>query len=662
MTQQIDIQNDTETVIVQQEEKLTFLKQKVYLLSQRYEARRTQAEMCAKLIDAIFKKDNFMYIYSLVNEVNSWLDNFMHMVEKNNRFTIKYQMIDVYKRDNMFKTNKVKKTDMLKTTTRKKLDVIILYIENIMEAEIILKSWTKNHGSHNDEDYIFFITKESSKSYSEKIMRRMWEYFSIFNVFIVDIGDMSHNFNATVMFTAHNPYSERAKFEGDILDETNIEEKCTEIVKFIKMRVHNLQGYPLRVTISDYTGLSGPIWDKEKKLIGFGGVEGKVVAEYAKIMNYTPIYVLPKEKNANPSSVSAKSDLVEVDGINADLYGNYRIVLYDTDMKVKFLQSLEQTRIVIVVPTSSPKSKTIGTILEVLNFSSRIVAIAFLLFIVTLWTLIRVKKSKGKVGIWSNLIIVLMNCTRIVHFSAIIMPRSAQEKAIYIILALWVFFIGNSFTAKIVSSLATTTTEHVNTYEDLIDTDLMIGSMVSTQDALIKGFENVTNADVVARNELYKRQFLISSPGDTILNVAYNRTCAIICPDYVSRAYTNEFYSKIDGRDLLYEMEEAVSTLYCAQMVPKTSPLAAAFEYAQDMFYQAGLMKYWAGMEDHRLMIRKMHRPNGPSTTYRELNLGNLSFTFTVWILMLTASFIVLLIEILVSEAIDDKYISKYTK
>lgn len=540
---------------------------------------------------------------------------------------------------------------------RKKLDVILLYIENILEGESILKMWTKYFGSHEGDDYVLIITKESSKSYADRFLRRMWKYFKLFNIFIIDINEFkTQKVSTKVQFYLHNPYKKSGEnFQEYEFDEADIDEKSKLISDDIKLRVMDLNEYPLKITISNFTGLTGPILDSNDKIIGFQGKVGSVVTEYSKVMNFTPVYRTHKKVETNDLNELEKSatskNLLEYSDNETDLYGNYRIVTYDPTSNVRFLKSLQQVRIVIVVPSAIPEYKSIGTPLETLDQWGKLFACIFLILIVILWTIVKMKNSARYCTVWNNFMIVLMNCIRITHFSAIRMPDSKWEKLMFIVLTVWIFFIGNSFTGTIVTRLAVANTEEINTLKDLVETDYMIANMNSTERVLIRGLSNMDSVEAEVRKKLYDRQYIIHDPSGLWEDSAYTRTFAVICPEYVSRSVVEQYYDKKDGRDLLHQMKETVSMMYSAQVIPKSSPLGESFENVQSIFFQAGFLKYWQEKEDYQLMIKKMHRDVKSESGHKKLKFANLQTTFYVWGLMLVMATIVFLIELLISEA-----------
>lgn len=553
----------------------------------------------------------------------------------------------------------IKERPKEKPMARKKLDIILLYIENILEGENILKMWTKQFGSHEGDDYVLIVTKESSKSYADKFLRRMWQYLKLFNIFIIDINEFKHEkIQSQVQFYLHNPYRKTGEnFQEYEFNETDIDEKSQLIFKDILLRVMDLNEYPLNVMIHDFTGLTGPILDKNNKTISFKGKVGKVVKEYAQVMNFTPVYVTPKKQeiNENPLETTPTSSLDYSD--NIDLYGNYRIVLYDPTSNVRYLKTLQQVRVVVVVPSAIPECRSIGTPLEALDRWGRVFALSFVSLLTILWTIVRTKISSKCCSVWNNFVIVLMNCIRITHFSTIKMPDSRWEKFIFIILTVWIFFIGNSFTGTIVTRLAVTNSQETNTLKELAETDFMIANMNSTQRVLVRGLSTMNSEEAEIRKKLFNRQFIVSDPAGIWEKSALTRTFAVICPEYISRSIVQQYYDKKDGRDLFHEMKETVSMMYSAQVIPKSSPLAKSFEYVQDIFFQAGFLKYWQEEEDYQIIIKKMHRVIESDSGQRKLNLENLQTTFTLWALMLAAATIVFLLELLISEASSDNSI-----
>lgn len=86
--------NDFDKTTLETENYVNLITERRLTTNLRLTVRKIQAEICSKLVSVIFKKFDFMYIYSIKEEDNTWLDFYMKAIQNKDRFTIKYSTID----------------------------------------------------------------------------------------------------------------------------------------------------------------------------------------------------------------------------------------------------------------------------------------------------------------------------------------------------------------------------------------------------------------------------------------------------------------------------------------------------------------------------------------------------------------------------------------
>lgn len=88
--------NDLEVTISETKRHSSLIEERRIYADLKTATRASQAEICSKLVSVIFKKFDFMYIYSVKEEDNTWLEMYMKAIENKDRFTIKYSTIQRY--------------------------------------------------------------------------------------------------------------------------------------------------------------------------------------------------------------------------------------------------------------------------------------------------------------------------------------------------------------------------------------------------------------------------------------------------------------------------------------------------------------------------------------------------------------------------------------
>lgn len=559
----------------------------------------------------------------------------------------------------LFHPGKSIKTDVLNCRiSTNALDIkrkgnVIIYAENLNDAWNVLKI-VRTVFPNQDGTDSFLVTTPPNHDTSESatFLQKAWKQLFYFNVFI---AYMSLDNSAALLYVAvDNPYfmsteQSESSLRNFLFTGESSKTNWTILISYIDDRTKDLHGFPVKIVMQNFTGLSEATTDASGRLT-FVGSEGDIVNEYVKFLNFTPIYSYPRDGiiyGGFMDNGSLTGGIRDVEDGIVEMFGNRRKLTGDAFNTSKFLRTVYQTSLVILLPKGLPQVNVIGTLFSVLDANVSIISLSFIVFIILSWTIVKINRAKvcTRTTITEALMQVIMDCICLMNNTSFQLPKCFSENIFYVSLTVWSMLITNIYIGTITTRLAVRESTEIETLEQLKDSGLMIGCMKDSCRDMDGGISD--GGELTVRQILAQRLFLIYNPlvQNIPHRIAYDRDTCTICPLDVADSLVVDIVSA-DGKELLHVMREPVNTMYSSQLVRSGWPLLGRLEKIHDHLTEAGLLDFWEKRKKYEFTLKRIDRSYQDTSTHLALILTNFRFIFILWGVLLLASIITFILEL----------------
>lgn len=528
------------------------------------------------------------------------------------------------------------------------------------DAWNILKFVKTVFPNHDGTDSFLVITPPNHEISESAIFLQMaWKQLFYFNVLLADMSlDIS---SVLLCISVDNPYfmstdKSESSLRTFLFTDKSFKTNWTILISYIDDRTKDLHGFPVKIVMQNFTGLSEATTDASGR-ITFVGSEGDIVNEYVKFLNFTPIYSYPRDGiiyggfTNNGSLTGGMRDVEE--GI-VDMFGNRRKLTGDVFNTSKFLRTVYQTSLVIVLPKGLPQVNVIGTLFSVLDANVSIISLAFIVFIILSWTTVKIKRMQTlqlrgmvctRTTITDALMQVIMDCICLMNNVSFKLPKYFSENIFYVSLSVWAMAITNIYIGTIMTRLAVRESAEIETLEQLKESGLKIGCMKDSCREMDAGISN--EGELTVRQILAQRLFLIYNPlvQNIPHRIAFDRDTCTICPLDVADSLVVDTVSP-DGRELLHVMKEPVNTMYSSQLVRSGWPLVGRLEEIHDRLTEAGLLEYWEERKKFDFTLKRIDRSYQDTSMNLALILTNFRFIFILWGVLVLTSICIFILEL----------------
>lgn len=401
----------------------------------------------------------------------------------------------------------------------------------------------------------------------------------------------------------------------------------------------NLWAYPLKVsmfhrmpTASKYLPNNLPnLWVyKESQQVGYGGLEGFMLTEVAKYLNFTPLVSEPpdgKRYGSISRNGSITGSLGRVIRRNVSIAMNgYFIKDYGTDM-IEFTTPFNTDNVCVVVP----KAERIPQWLSMFKCFSKDVwcFVGGTLIILTFLWLLIVKLDEGSpVAAFLDVFLILVSAPLKIYFGK-------QHRIFLVSCLIFNLVITNIFQGTLVIYSTVSYFPDIDNLEDLDNSGLKVLTTLNIFD--------YAESEVLNK---FKRKILYYG-GSNINRTAYKRDVSVIERKQDAKFLINTIFLGQDGRPLLHITKFCPITYSVSFIVPKGCPFLDTFNRVIVRFVEGGFTKKWYNDMTYTIALEK-RMSTGREVKQKSFSLEDMKVLFYMWAIGLLLSTVAFLTELLI--------------
>lgn len=487
---------------------------------------------------------------------------------------------------------------------------------------------------------IVMLRKSISLNETQYLFEKAWNELKILNLMLINI-------EAEKTFV-YNPF----KQETNVINITNV---TFNFAKFVKNRLENVYGYPLRVNVFDCILLCRVIYNKKYELTC-----SEMLNALKRMVNFTLEYIEPNDATTfgfvSPNKTFMGS-LGEIEYDRVDLAADLRIIAnFDDATNIYFLKPLGEVSYCFVVPNNFYP-------LQFQVFPHRFVDLyTFILFVISLSFLILTNFTMDKLAERESAIILdhkqslvkVVLCFFSLYCNVSITKTPTRLYARILIGCFLVFniIIANSYQGSIITQLnRMSSAGNIMTIEKLLESGLII-RVPSGPDKYIRDFQTFPLNST--QRQLFDKKIITDTMSEPqIKYAAYKREAAIMCPNHYIHDYKTKFLSNTTGESLINYVPQCVYSYYMSVMVSKSSPFIKRFNQIIQIIIEAGLIRYQysKGMSELQLQYIKLAKDDLVfEVQVRLLGMKEMSTLFAFYVIWLCFTFVVFVLEIVISK------------
>lgn len=454
---------------------------------------------------------------------------------------------------------------------------------------------------------------------------------------------------------AYNPYAaiKEDEFLSISFSIFNVEEGLQQMKDFIRLRLQNLQGFNLPVSIFEYPMLSKSEYDDQGKFTHFSYIEGDILQTLAKIMNFNPKYLKTSAGNTHGYQLENGTfigDLAEVEYGRAELVANTRFIsdAYNTSSSV-FLKPIDMLKLQFIIPNRETKKFIILSVYSVFDNLSIILSLTVMAIfpIVHLFISYFEQRMRSKNVETVSLARSSLYTFAVVHNVSMNQPKLFSTRLIVSMILFYNIIMVSLYQSSILKNLNTNQEiGKIKIIEQLVDEGYQI-KMPGYISALFKSrgkdkvswMMKVTGQDKSMVTTMSYNLTEIIKPGQKI---------AFLWSGQYQGNYLDRFFDIRTGKNSFESVPDVPFEFYISLMAPKTSPFIERFNNILSRYVEGGLAirnVKLAEIDNDKIMIDRIKRGNLPKIT-KSITMNDISNVFELFCFMISASLILLVLEI----------------
>ncbi|KAI5745657.1 hypothetical protein M8J76_013165 [Diaphorina citri] len=411
------------------------------------------------------------------------------------------------------------------------------------------------------------------------------------------------------------------------------------INRFIRNRIKNLYGYPMKVVMfavkqkaikmkdGTFTGKKDEGWN-------FTGTDGLLLQLISNHMNFTPIITEPPDGNRygwrSPDGnftgmlgelINSRAEM----GFNSIFIKNY----HTTD--IAFTTAFDVDDVCLVVPKSDLKPEWQGIFLAFDETTWLLIVLTYFVCVIV-WYYIKSVIYDS----FDHALLVLNVFQAFILAPLHQVPKYYSEKMIFLSILLFTLVISNSFQGSLVRLLTHPIYEpDINSLADLDESGLPIRS---TANNLRETFETYDNGNVIYRNLFNKFVFTPDKSENILTRISYRRDAAgIVRKNIATQAMKN--YIK-DDKVLLHIVPECPISYNLALMFKKQSLYIHVINDIILLLVQSGILNsYYITNTTSIIHVYNQHKH------HQIFTINNVYIAFIILMLGYTLALMVFLFE-----------------
>lgn len=306
--------------------------------------------------------------------------------------------------------------------------------------------------------------------------------------------------------------------------------------------------------------------------------DGELISIFAKLMNFKPEFILPKDnltfgyQLANGSFVG---NLAETEGNRVDILGNTRMIEnYNTSNSI-FLNPTKEQVFIFYIPKPEVKLMISITLFSLLDLETKIFVLILLSVFPVVYFLTHNYESNlegvKKVTVVESLMFTFAwQCNEALKLP----PPLFGTRIIFLAIMIYSTIFSSIFQSSIIKSLNSgVSTGDINTIQELIDANF---SLVASDEFKPK----------LMKMKRYEGLVILNSTS----SIGNNKKVAFLQSRPIAVNYLNEL--KSSGQDKFKIIPQKVMEYYISFMVPKSSPFQDRFNQIIRRSVESGIVSY----------------------------------------------------------------------
>ena len=497
---------------------------------------------------------------------------------------------------------------------------------------------------------------------SKEIIQNAYDKFKMLNVatisHVLEFED-EKLVGVTIVFCLYNPFSgskeeRNPEFQCWDITSDNVQQFFTEMQDFLRMRVKNLQGYPLKISIFEHEMVSLPINDEEGELVSFTYPDGEITSALARCMNFTPVY--EQLFDGGPKYGFQDSDgtflgsLGELEYGKVDLAANARLIAnYNTSESV-FLQPITMMKLFFVVQKRVVNKNLMVAMFTELDFYSKILSIILVVLfpLSFIWIHNFEKKIQGKKA-HVDVVKSILDIHGIVNGISVNHPSTTASRIVFTTIFFWTIMSSSVYQGVIVKDLnSDRNIGRIRKIDTLLQQNFKIGMAPSLTYAFqSEGDDKVSRA----LNKMTRNFGDVALPPESATYVLLeNDKFAYLWSDLFAGSYLNRYYDETTGENSFEVVPESAFQFYIAMMAPKSSPFIESMNEVINIYVQSGLFQHDTQQpqnDNDKIWIYRVINDLVPKEKSKSLTIADLQNVFKLYLGLIVLSFFVFFIEAL---------------
>lgn len=512
--------------------------------------------------------------------------------------------------------------------------------------------------SHNPRARLMIILVGNSSTLQEyenakQILEKAFHEFKMVNVavmLVIDEHEDGKYLGTKISVAMYNPFSgsenaRKPEFIHLIFNFSNVVEQIQRMKQFIDLRVKNLHGYPLRISIFRYPMISMPVM-ANGKVVRFSFVDGETITLMSKYLNFTPTYKTPKKNDfkygIQKPNGTFDGSLGDVEYGLADLAANPKLIANYSTTKSVFLQPLTTTTLAFIIPKRKTYKYLIFAVFQHFDFPTKLVCLILIIIFPIVYAIINrceqriFHPSKRTQSVGGGLLFVWA----ILNSISMKLSKLPSTRIVIAFILFFALVFSSIFQSIIVKNL---------------NSNQVLGKITKIEELVNEGYK-IRMPDYVATMfktpGIDKVSWMLNVTKTSYLSAAYpfydfkqifrpSKKTAFLWTNLYHTSYLDRFYNKTTGENLYESVPEVAFEFFIAMMAPKNSPFIESFNEFLIQFSEIGLANYFLARgydKNELIMIQRIRNGHVPKPRDLAIKYSDLSLCFEAFLwLCLTA-------------------------
>lgn len=518
--------------------------------------------------------------------------------------------------------------------------------------------------SHNPRSKLMLSLPWSDPSTKwQEILRVAFDDFKMLNVAITSFVprfERKDDIAVQIPICLYNPFSGDSvtrvpEFRCFFFTPENFLEEILNMNEFLRLRIENLQGFPLRVSIFQEEMRNVPVRDENGKITHYKYADGEFVSAMAKVMNFTPIYVTISEAEGcgyQQPNGSFTGTLGAIEHGKADFAANPILITnYNTSNSI-FVQPITMTKLKFIIKKKIEREPLKVTIFSELNGTAKSVALFLSVILPIIYCFVH--KMEIYATRRQERIDVMKYLVYVIAIQVSVSMKHTSMKASRMLVASVLFY------ALILNSLYQgTIVKNLNSHKNIakitkIDELLDQNFAMSMQPILAYVFQYPGPNRISKHLNKVSKEVLSAAPtsDQNLFRLIYERKFAFLSPDIYTGSFLNNFYDNETGENFFVGVPESAFEFYVSILIPKSSPFFERFGTIVNLNVQSGLYQFdtkRALDENDKVWIQRVKHGLVPNVKHRVITIYDLQNAFKLFLAFNTVSFVVFLCELFIN-------------